>query len=218
MGVATITRGDGALSYDFTSELKQARDPLSRYAHRLTGNEAARDDLVQDTLLRAWAARHRFTAGTSFRAWLFRIARNSFLSGRRRGRREVDLSDDEVGRRLTVPPLQEVGLHLADVERAIARLPTAQADAVIAVNGALTGYDEIATGLGIPTGTLRSRVHRGRRTIALAIDRPAIPFRVEPDDPAGRVRPDAPDVDTHSSGSRPDIYAAWKASGSRMIG
>ncbi|UAK23108.1 RNA polymerase sigma factor [Sphingomonas nostoxanthinifaciens] len=211
MNAEAIKRSSAGLAYDFTTEVQGARDALLRYAYRLTGSEAARDDLVQDTLLRAWTARDRFAAGTNYKAWLFRIARNIFLSGIRRHKRQVDMSDDDLGRLLTAPASQETGLHFADLKAAIAKLPVAQAEALAAVDGGTSQYEDIAAGMGIPAGTLRSRVYRGRQMLAELMDDSAAWKTIEPE-PAN-------DADAFSSDSaKRRIYAAWKASGSRMIG
>jgi RNA polymerase sigma-70 factor (ECF subfamily) len=210
--VAASNRGDAGLGYDFVVEVRHVRGALLRYAHRLTGSEAARDDLVQDTLLRAWAARHRFTAGTSFKAWLFRIARNSFLSGLRHQNRQVDLSDDAIGDMLTVPASQESELHLQDFQAAVAKLPPPQAEALLAVGGAQDRYEAVAQRLGIPEGTLRSRVYRARQAVADLMDRPSA-WDVSTPAPANDV-----DGDVLAAGKHRPAYAAWKASGSRMIG
>ncbi|WP_267381521.1 MULTISPECIES: sigma-70 family RNA polymerase sigma factor [unclassified Sphingomonas] len=204
---AAAALGEGELDYDFVAETVRTRGALLRYAQRLTATESARDDLVQDTLLRAWAARDRFAAGTSFRAWLFRIARNTFLSGIRRRRWQVDLPEEVLIQLMSEPASQEAGLHMRDLDRVVASLPPAQAEALIAVGSDDAGVDVVAERLGIPAGTLRSRTHRARQAVLERLDHakppPALPATAAP-----------PLRDTHASG----VYAAWKASGSRMIG
>lgn len=206
-----IERNGTGTGYDFMVELGNVRVPLLRYARRLTGNDAAGDDLVQDTLLRAWSARDRFAAGTNFKAWLFRIARNSFLSGRRRLKLHVDIADETVAHLLTAPASQEAGLHFQDLRRAVATLPSAQAEALLAVSGGGAGYEEVAETLGIPTGTLRSRVHRARMAVLDLIDPPAGATQ-------SAAAPDRPAAAAANDTTRTGVYAAWKASGSRMIG
>lgn len=212
MNAEAVRRGGADLAYDFAGEIRGARGPLLRYAQRLTGSEAARDDLFQDTLLRAWVARDRFIAGTNYKAWLFRIARNVFLSGLRRRKRQLDLSDDDIGRLLTAPASQETELHLGDLQRAMAKLPAEQAEALAAIDGAQEQYTEIAANLGIPPGTLRSRVYRGRQKLAALMNDPVAWTGVEPE---AANDTDATDPSDHAPR---DAYAAWKASGSRMIG
>lgn len=199
-------------SYDFVAELGNVRAPLRRYSRRLTGDNAAGDDLVQDTLLRAWSARDRFAAGTNFKAWLFRIARNSFLSGRRRHNVYASLPEEAVERLLTAPASQETGLHFEDLHRAVATLPAALAEALLAVSGEAAGYDEVAAALGIPTGTLRSRVRRARAAVMDLMDHP--PAR----EAAAEGQRTAPVIRATGDAAKTRRYAAWKASGSRMIG
>lgn len=135
---------------------------LRRYALALLGDPAAADDLVQDTLERAIRKRHLWTRRGSLRSWLYRIQYNLFLnqSGRRRHRaRETDLDETQA---VADAGSQEQLLSCLDIAAAMRRLPPKQraAIALTAIEG--LSYDEAAMALGIPVGTLRSRISRGR--------------------------------------------------------
>lgn len=139
---------------------------LRRYALALVGNPAAADDLVQDTLERAIRKRHLWSRRGSLRGWLYRILYNVFLnqSGRRRrAQAEVDLDAAPPDTRpLAVRPRHDARLICRDIAEAMQALPAGQraAIALTAVEG--LSYDEAAEVLGVPIGTLRSRLSRGR--------------------------------------------------------
>lgn len=139
---------------------------LRRYARALTRDVAAADDLVQDCLARALGKLHLWQEGTDLRAWLFTILHNQYVNQVRRAVREgatVGLSETEP--MLTREPQQGKRLELRDLERAIAKLPEEQRSAILLV--ALEGmrYEEVAEVLGVPVGTVRSRLSRGREAL-----------------------------------------------------
>lgn len=140
---------------------------LRRYARSLCGTAEEGDDLVQDTLERAWRKRHQWRREGSVRGWLFRILYRLFLNSRR-GRKpspeEIDeqtLADPAHG---AVTP-QEAQLMAGDMSRALATLPDEQRAAVVLIALEGSSYDEAAAMLDIPIGTLRSRLFRGRETL-----------------------------------------------------
>lgn len=147
---------------------------LRRYALALVGDPVAADDLVQDTLERALRKRHLWRRTGSLRSWLYRILYNVFLNQavhRRRRRLEVDLDLAPEGGE---PSVQEIRLEYGEIVGALVRLPADQraAIALVAIEG--LGYDEAAAALGIPVGTLRSRLSRGRERLrALCPTEPA---------------------------------------------
>jgi RNA polymerase sigma-70 factor (ECF subfamily) len=138
-------------------------------AYRLTGNAPDAEDLVQDTLLRAFRAFARFTAGTNLRAWLFTILYRTRTDGLRRagrGPRLEELADDGPG----VPPPQDALAHGAeDIERALLALPEAFRTAVVLRDVEELTYGEIAEVLKVPMGTVMSRIHRGRAQLRTAL-------------------------------------------------
>ncbi|MFQ5785999.1 MAG: sigma-70 family RNA polymerase sigma factor [Alphaproteobacteria bacterium] len=155
---------------------------LRRYARALTGDAPRADDLVQDCLERAWSRAHLFHRDRDIRVWLFAILHNQFVSGvRRRSRRPVEVPLKDEGHRLAVPPTQESGPEIADLGRALERLPAEQKAAVLLVGLEDMTYREAADVLGIPEGTLMSRLHRGRRRLRdlMSGDRPVRLERVK---------------------------------------
>lgn len=137
---------------------------LRRYARVLVGDRAAADDLLQDTLERAWARSRQWRAGGDLRAWLFSIMHNLRIDQLRRGGPNLQSLDDE-GCALPTRPTQSDGLELLDLEAALARLPEEQRAVLLLV--ALEGmrYEDIAVTLDIPTGTVMSRLSRGRERL-----------------------------------------------------
>jgi RNA polymerase sigma-70 factor (ECF subfamily) len=153
---------------------------VARYALSLTRSDDDADDLVQETYLRAYRSWTQYTVGTECRAWLFRICRNLFLRTRQRETREVHYDDPDL-EALAVAAVhasaQQKGygdlfmrVDLSDaVERALADLPDAFRDAVILVDVQDQSYDTAAQVLGVPIGTVRSRLFRGRRLLQEAL-------------------------------------------------
>ena len=147
---------------------------LHRRARRLTRDEREAEDLVQETMLRALTAWQSFRPGTDCRAWLYRILRNSFINGYRRGLRERRW----LGRREPIicprrrraasdPEGAFVDPMLADeVVAALDALPPTYRSVVVMADLEAMSYREIATALGCPIGTVMSRLHRGRRLLA----------------------------------------------------
>src|SRR5690349_1300673 len=103
---------------------------LRAYAISLSRNLDYADDLVQDTILRAWANLDRFEAGTNLHAWLFTILRNGFLSQRRKKRREVEDADESYAKRLPAPPEQHGKCDVQDMLEALSKLPLDQREAL----------------------------------------------------------------------------------------
>jgi RNA polymerase sigma-70 factor (ECF subfamily) len=139
---------------------------LTRYARALTRDLVAADDLVQEALSRALEKIHLWQEGTDLRAWLFTILHHHYVSQLRRSAREgahVELRDcDQL---LTLAPSQGQRLELRDLERAIAALPETQRSVILLVGLEGMGYDEVASMMKLPIGTVRSRVSRGREAL-----------------------------------------------------
>ena len=138
---------------------------LRRYARALTGDRATADDLVQDTLERAWAKLHLYRRGTDLRAWLFTVMHNVHVN-RVRAARAADPLDDEMPELAQRAP-QGDALVVRDLERAIARLPAEQREVLLLVTLEDMSYDEVARTLGIPIGTVMSRLSRAREKLRL---------------------------------------------------
>ena len=133
---------------------------LRRYARALVGERAAADDLVQDTLERAWSKLHLYRHGTDLRAWLFTVMHNVHVNQVRASRPTAAL-DDEMPE-LAQRAVQGDALLVRDLERAIAALPAAQREVLLLVALEDLSYDETARALGIPIGTVMSRLARAR--------------------------------------------------------
>jgi RNA polymerase sigma-70 factor (ECF subfamily) len=133
---------------------------LRRYARALVGERAAADDLVQDTLERAWSKLHLYRRGTDLRAWLFTVMHNVHVN-RLRATRPADPLDDEMPE-LAQRATQGDALLVRDLERALAALPEAQRQVLLLVALEDLSYDETARVLDIPIGTVMSRLARAR--------------------------------------------------------
>jgi len=136
---------------------------LRRYARALVGDRATADDLVQDTLERAWAKLHLYRRGTDLRAWLFTVMHNVHVN-RVRATRPTDQLDDEMPE-LAQRPQQGDGLLVRDLDRAIARLPVEQRSVLLLVTLEEMSYEEVARSLGVPIGTVMSRLSRAREKV-----------------------------------------------------
>ena len=147
---------------------------LRRYALALTGSRFEAEDLVQDTLARAVAAAASFRKGGNLRSWLFTIMHNAFISSvRARRAAERELDDDVL--ELSQAPTQLDRLEVRDVLAALARLPEAQRAALVLIALEDFSYSEAARVLGVPLGTLMSRLARGREALRRAMSEEAPP-------------------------------------------
>jgi RNA polymerase sigma-70 factor (ECF subfamily) len=150
---------------DFKEELASTIPRLRAFARSLSGNRDLADDLVQETMLKAWAARRRFEAGTSMVAWTHTILRNLFRSQMRRARFVGEWDEEKAEQLLSAPPDQEQCLQLSDLRRALLELPEAQREALILVGAGGFAYEEVAEICGCAVGTVKSRVARARATV-----------------------------------------------------
>ncbi len=160
--------GDGgaAGTKDPRDELVAHLPALRAFAISLTRNGAAADDLMQDTIVKAWSNMDKFRPGTNLRAWLFTILRNTFYSGRRKIRREVPDSDGLYAARLATKPDHDGRLALRDFRAAFDQLPDEQREALILVGASGFAYEEAAAMCGVAVGTVKSRANRGRKRLA----------------------------------------------------
>jgi RNA polymerase sigma-70 factor, ECF subfamily len=142
--------------------LPQQASSLHRRALQLTSNQHRAEDLVQDTLEKAWANRDSYQPGTNLRAWLFTILRNTFFSELRKFRREVEDVDGACAQALFEEPRQDHALALKELTSAIARLPHAQRRPLLLMGVYGFSQLEVAAACGCTVGTIKSRVSRGR--------------------------------------------------------
>jgi RNA polymerase sigma-70 factor (ECF subfamily) len=146
----------------FRSDLLAAIPSLRAFAVSLAQNADQADDLVQETLVKAWDKQKSFQPGTNLKAWLFTILRNEFYSQMRKRGREVQDSDGTMTGRLAVHPSQDGALDLQDFRRALKQLPEDQREAIILIGASGFSYEEAAEICGCAVGTIKSRVSRGR--------------------------------------------------------
>ena len=159
-----------------TAAVKPAQSPgdllvaevpyLRAFAISLSGSVSMADDLVQETLVKAWSKFHSFEPGTNLRAWLITILRNSFYSIYRKRRREVQDSDGIHAERLWVRGGQESRLELDDFRRAMDMLAPEHREALLMIGVTELSYEEAAAACGVAVGTVKSRVHRARAKLA----------------------------------------------------
>jgi RNA polymerase sigma-70 factor (ECF subfamily) len=156
---------------NFSGQLEQEIPRLRRYARALTRDATRADDLVQSCLVRALAKSHLWQPGTDLRAWLFTILHNQHVNDVRRAVREgINVPVEDVAPLLTVPSTQGASLQLRDLDRAMARLPEEQRQVLLLVGLEGMRYEEVATVLDVPVGTVRSRLSRGRDMLRYLMD------------------------------------------------
>ena len=135
---------------------------MRAFAISLTRNGADADELVQDAVIKAWRKFHLYEDGTNLRAWLFTILRNTFYSDLRRLRNETAARLEDVAEHLSVRPTHDSRLALRDFEKVFALLPPEQREALTLVGANGLSYEETADLCGVPMGTIKSRINRGR--------------------------------------------------------
>jgi len=168
---------------EFKRQLALVIPQLRAFGRTLSGNRDSADDLVQEALLKAWAARDRFEGGTNMRAWTFIILRNLFLSQMRRNRFRGEWDQVAADRILSAPAGQDRIVDLGDVHRALQFLPQPQREALILIGAGGFSYDEAAEICGVAVGTVKSRVARGRIALEAAMTGTDLPSRREDERP-----------------------------------
>lgn len=163
MSARVLARVDGG--GDPRDRLVEHLPALRAFALSLARNGAVADDLVQETILKAWTNMDKFEAGTNLRAWLFTILRNTFYSARRKVSREVADVDGIHAARLSQKPDHDGRLALNDFQCAFAKLPDEQREALILVGASGFSYEEAAEMCACAVGTIKSRANRGRRKL-----------------------------------------------------
>ena len=157
---------------DFGRLLEKEIPRLRRYARALTGDVSRADDLVQDTLVRAIARQHHWRYDSNLRGWLFTIMHNQNVNGVRRSVREgIAVEFDDKWPSATAATDPTARLSLRDLDRALARISEEQRRVVLLIGLEGTSYEEAATILDVPVGTIRSRVARGRESLRKLMDR-----------------------------------------------
>lgn len=152
-------------SNQFRDDLITAIPGLRAFGISLTSRSDRADDLVQETLMKAWKHHESFEAGTNIKAWLYTILRNEFYSQLRKRRREVEDADGHYSSRVAVHAEQHGYLDMADLKTALQQLPEDQREAIILVGASGFSYEEAADICNVAIGTIKSRVNRARNKL-----------------------------------------------------
>ncbi len=177
---ATRRPGGGSDAPDFEESAVLHLDSLAGFALSLTRSKVDADDLVQETLLRAFRAWHTFTPGTNCRSWLFTICRNTFIKLRSRGSARLERLLDHPESRPSAKGSGQAGHGgLADlldrthvrpaIEAAVDELAEPHRSVLVLVDLGGQSYEEAAAALDVPVGTVRSRLNRARRHVQDAL-------------------------------------------------
>ena len=176
---APVSRETLAADQVFRDQLVALIPSLRSFARGLCGWRDIADDMVQEAMMRGWAARASFTPGTNFRAWMFMILRNQFYTTIRKDKRMTSWDPEVAERVLVEAPAQQDAIHLADVARALQKLPAEQREVLLLIGANGATYEEAAEIIGCAVGTIKSRLARGRKALAVLIDGPADDARYE---------------------------------------
>ena len=156
---------------EFHSLLEAEIPRLRRYARALVRDADRADDLVQDTLTRALAKQHLWEPGSNLRAWLFTLMHNQHVNSVRRPAREsVELDADDMSSMLVATTDPTASCRLRELEIALGRLRNEEREVILLVGLEGMRYDETAEILGVPIGTVRSRLFRGREALRKLLD------------------------------------------------
>ncbi len=147
---------------EFQRDLAALVPNLRAFARSLCGSVDQADDMVQETLFKAWNNRDRFAPDSNLKAWLFTILRNTFLSERRKQKWEVQDVDGECAAQVGVRASQMGHMDMLDFKKAFETLSSDQVEALILIGAEGFSYEEAALMCGCAVGTMKSRVNRGR--------------------------------------------------------
>ncbi len=151
---------------DPRDELVEHLPAMRAFAISLTRNGSVADDMVQDTLVKAWTNIDKFEPGTNMRAWLFTILRNTYYSSRRKTNREVSDVDGVFTDNLAEKPAHDGHLQMQDFRAALAKLNVEQREALLLIGASGFSYEEAAEMCGVAVGTIKSRTNRARAQLA----------------------------------------------------
>ena len=151
---------------DPREELVEHLPAMRAFAISLTRNSAVADDMVQDTLVKAWTNIEKFEIGTNMRAWLFTILRNTYYSSRRKTKREVPDVDGVFTGNIAEKPAHDGHMQMLDFRKALAQISDEQREALLLVGASGFSYEEAAQMCGVAVGTIKSRTNRARAQLA----------------------------------------------------
>ncbi len=172
------------ISPEFRSQIIAAIPGLRAFGMSLTARGDRADDLVQETLMKAWKHHDSYQPGTNMKAWLYTILRNEFYTQLRKRKREVEDADGAYSSRVMVPAEQNGHLDMADLRIALDKLPEDQREAIILVGASGFSYEEAAEICSVAVGTVKSRVNRARARLSVLLKletdhKKIIPFEVK---------------------------------------
>ncbi|WP_226016049.1 sigma-70 family RNA polymerase sigma factor [Novosphingobium sp. FKTRR1] len=160
---------------EFHQLLTDSIPHLRAFGRSLCGCRDRADDLVQETLMKAWAARDRYVADSSFRAWTFTILRNHYYGLVRRNRFVGEYDEAVAERILVTSGGQESRIEATDVLRALGTLPAAQREVLVLMAVGNVSYEDIADICGVALGTVKSRIARARATMSAMLENGVMP-------------------------------------------
>ena len=155
---------------NFKEQIVELLPSLRAYARSLCGDPVRADDLVQETVLKAWKNRQQFAPGTNLKAWAHAILRNHYFSEWRKRKFECQDVDGALSARLEVAPGQIDRLRFKEFRHHLMALPEAQREALILVGANGFTYEEVAAICGCAVGTVKSRVNRARDRLASLVE------------------------------------------------
>jgi len=154
----------------FVQELTALLPTLRAFGRSLCKDIMFADDLVQETMLKAWNHRNRFHPGSNMKVWLLTILRHHYYSTLRPRKYEVEDPGDEHARRIAVQPEHEAAAELEELVRALMILPNRQREALLLVCADGLSYEQAANLCRCAIGTIRSRIARGRNQLMAALE------------------------------------------------
>lgn len=162
MGVPEAVDANESAPLSFKREMLATLPSLRAFAVSLSRRQDRADDLVQETVMKAWGKQDSFQPGTNMRAWLFTILRNEFYSQMRRKGRELPDPDGVFAANMATHPEQYGKLDMADFKNALNELPDDQREAIVLIGASGFSYEEASEIAGVAVGTIKSRVNRAR--------------------------------------------------------
>jgi RNA polymerase sigma-70 factor (ECF subfamily) len=180
-----MTAPDGTEAGSVRQQIVEMLPNLRAFSRTLVNDVARADDLVQETLLKAFVNVDRFQNGTNLQAWLFTILRNTFYSELRKRRGEVEDVDGHYAANTVTEPVQTMKLDARDFRKAMAKLNSEQREALILVGPAGFSYEEASEICGCAVGTIKSRVNRARVRLNSYLDADAVAVPVNGGGPDG---------------------------------
>ena len=181
------------MSGDLFADMMVAEMPYLRaFALSLSGSISVADDLVQETLVKAWSHAESFEQGTNFRAWLVTILRNTYFNQYRKLSREVQDSDHVHAEQIAVGGEQESSVSMRDMQRAIDLLPPDQREILLMIGVTELSYEEAAQICNIAVGTVKSRLNRARARLAELLGLTGDPITRSGSDRGGEDRKNSP--------------------------